>query len=340
MQYRELGKTGLRVSITGFGGIPIQRVSNEEAVEIVRKAKELGINFIDTARGYTNSEEKIGLAIAGDRDYWVLASKSMARDAVTFRRDLQTSLANLKVDYLDLYQFHNIASYEEYDRIFAEDGAYAEALRAQKEGLIHNIGITTHKNFIAVKAVESGMFSTIQVPFNAVESQFLEAIELAVKNGVGVIIMKPLAGGALRRADLALRFFLDYPISSVIPGMQSIEEVEANARVGNEAVKLNNEEREELREMAESLGNHFCRRCEYCLPCPQGIKIPSNFIFHGYLTRYNLQDWALDRYNSMTYKADDCIGCGVCESRCPYELPISEMLKEVARDFAQYQASK
>jgi predicted aldo/keto reductase-like oxidoreductase len=337
MEYKKLGATDLNVSVIGFGGIPIQRVSSEEAIELFNVAKENGINFIDTARGYTNSEVKIGLAIKSVNNNWVIASKSMARDREAFLNELETSLTNLGLESIDLYQFHNIGSEEDYDKIMSPDGAYKAALEAQKSGKIRYIGMSTHKPDIAMRAVKSDKFVSIQVPFNAVEDQFLPAIELANKNNIGVIVMKPLAGGAITNASSALKYILDYPVTVVIPGMQKVSEIIENAKVGDKSRVFSEQERKELNLFANNLGSKFCRRCEYCLPCPEGIKIPFNFILHGYLTRYNLKEWAINRYYSQEINASACVECGVCETRCPYELPIREMLKEVSEDFEPYE---
>ncbi|MFP4456567.1 MAG: aldo/keto reductase [Clostridia bacterium] len=337
MEYRKLGSTELNVSVIGFGGIPIQRVSNDEAIQLFKLAKENGINFIDTARGYTNSEEKIGLAIKEVNNDWIIASKSMARDGLTFKKELAISLSNLGIDCIDLYQFHNLGSNEEYDKIMMQDGAYAAAKEAQAKGHIKHIGMSTHKPDVALRAVKSGKFVSIQVPFNAVEDQFLPAINLANKNNIGVIIMKPLAGGAITNASSALKYILEHPVSVVIPGMQKEQEIIENVETGDKSNTLSNIERENLMEFAKNLGNKFCRRCEYCLPCPEGIKIPSNFILHGYLTRYNLKEWAIERYFNQEVKASACVECGICETRCPYNLPIRDMLKDVKNDFAPYE---
>lgn len=330
--YRRLGRTGLKVSAVGFGGIPIQRVSNDEAAQLLAVAQQAGINFIDTARGYAASEEKIGFAMSQVGGEWIVASKSMQRDAAGFRSELEQSLRLLRRAYIDVYQLHNVSSAEAMEQVFAVDGAYRAALKARDEGLIRYVGFTSHKPQFVEEALNRGGFDTIQVPYNPVESQFTEVIRRAAEQDVGVIVMKPLAGGALGQvADLSLRYILENEdVSTVIPGMQSLDEVRQNSVVVEDFRPLNQEERDRLTRVAEELGQEFCRRCEYCLPCPQGIKIPTVFIFEGYYSRYNLQDWALERYNALPAKASACVECGLCEERCPYDLPIRKMLKRVA----------
>lgn len=334
MKYRKLGSTGLEISVVGFGGIPIQRVSKEEAVKLLQVAKDNGINFIDTARGYASSEAKIGYALEQVKGDFIIASKSMARDAKGYTEELKQSLENLRVNCIDLYQFHNVSSEQAYEQVMGDNGAYEAALKAQQQGLIKYIGFTSHKVDLARKAVESGKFATLQVPFNAVEDHFLEVLELAYKKNIATIIMKPMAGGSLDSGDLALRYILEYNVTTVIPGMQKIEEIIENSSVGNSYKPLTKTEKTKLQEVAKQLGDKFCRRCEYCLPCPQGIKIPAMFILDGYYSRYNLQEWATERYRSLDVTAADCIDCGLCETKCPYQLPIRDMLKEVASHFS------
>lgn len=330
MRYTKLGSTGMNVSVLGFGGIPIQRVDKEQAVEILTVSKEHGVNFVDTARMYTDSEEKIGEYFRRrGRQGWYVATKSMARDYHGMLEDIKISLNNLACGYIDLYQLHNVATSADMDRVLGEDGAVAALEQAQKQGLIRHIGITGHKPEILEPAVGSRRFATLQVPFNALEQQALALMETARRQGMGVIAMKPLAGGALTVAAPALDFIMNSEVVDVaIPGMQSVEEVLQNCAVIEEGVSPR--QKQELEELINNLGTHFCRRCEYCQPCPSGLKIPAMFLFEGYYTRYNLKDWALERYATLPVKASDCTECGVCESRCPYDLPIREMLKQTA----------
>ena len=331
MEYRTLGKTGLRVSVVGFGGIPIQRVSAAEANAIVNRALDLGINFFDTARAYTDSEEKLGAALKARRKEAVIATKSMARTGEAMAADIKKSLETMGLDYIDLYQLHNVKSKRELDRVLSPDGALAALKEAKKEGLIRHIGITGHiKDFLSQTLVLEEI-ETVQFPFNAVETVGVqELLKQAGAMGKGVIVMKPLAGGALRNGNLALRYILEHDVTTVIPGMDSLQQVEENAGVGNAPLTLTAAERYALDEEVKTLGGAFCRRCEYCKPCGQNIDIPTVFLLDGYYTRYNLQDWARERYRALKAGADACIGCGECEERCPYNLPIRQMLAEAA----------
>lgn len=336
MKITELGRTGLKISRIGFGGIPIQRITADETVELFKLLKDLGINFIDTARGYTVSEEYIGKALeVVGRENFIIATKSMARTGDKLKEEFNISKKNLNIDCIDLYQFHNVKTPEEYETIISEGGAYEEALKLKDEGLISHIGITSHNKDLLDRIVDSKLFETIQFPYNPMERQGEESLKKAHANGMGVITMKPLAGGAIKNKNYSLRFSFEQDfVSVIIPGMASKEEVIENAQVGNSFTPLSDIERKVLMDEAKELGDHFCRRCGYCAPCTVGIDIPTNFLMEGYYKRYNLQDWATERYNNLKPNAKDCIECGVCEERCPYDLKIREMLKEVAKTFS------
>jgi hypothetical protein len=331
MNYNVLGKTGFKVSVIGFGGIPVQRVSADAAATIVNTALDRGINFFDTARGYTDSEAKLGAVLSRRRKEAVVATKSMARTREAMAEDIQRSLKELQVDYIDLYQLHNVKEKEALEQVLASDGALAALQEAQRDGVIKHIGITGHVKSILVEALKEADLATVQFPFNAVETDGArELFSQAEKTNAGVIVMKPLAGGALKNANLALRFIRQHPVSVIIPGMDSLEQVDENARAGEMTAALTVQEMKELEEDAGKLGSTFCRRCEYCQPCPQGINIPMIFLFDGYFTRYDMKDWALDRYRDLPVKAGECIQCGECEEKCPYSLPIRNMLAEVS----------
>ena len=326
---RKLGSTNIELNRVGFGGIPIQRITQEDTNLVINELINQGINFIDSARGYNVSEEYIGNAIEGKRDKFILATKSMSRSYDDMIRDVNISLNNFKTEYIDLYQLHNLKP-DEYDGIFDDDMAYEALLKCKEEGKIKHIGITSHSIDTIKKAVNSGKFDTIQFPYNIVEDQADEIFKEANKNGIGIIVMKPLAGGAIDNAKLAIKYILskDY-IDVVIPGMDSVNQVIENTSVLNN-LNITDEENLEIKDIIEKLGNRFCRRCEYCMPCPVGINIPMNFLLEGYYSRYNLKEWSKDRYKSLDVNASNCIECGKCESKCPYELPIREMLKDVS----------
>ncbi|MDO5690296.1 MAG: aldo/keto reductase [Tissierellia bacterium] len=337
MKMRRLGKTKLMVSVIGFGGIPIQHVDEKAAREIFQALAEAGINFVDTGRGYTTSESLIGRALKDHRrEDFIIATKSMARTYEGIRRDVETSLKQLDVEQIELYQFHNVRYEEEMDTIFGEGGAYQGIKEYLDQGVIKHLGITSHNRNILIPAMDTGVFDTIQFPFNAVENQAIEQFQYAIEKDLGVIIMKPLAGGALINKGLALRYAMEQPfVTTLIPGMNSVEQVMENAAVGNHFTPLNDEEKALLNQEVEELGDKFCRRCGYCAPCTVGIDIPTCFLMEGYYTRYDLKEWAIDRYSAIHPSAGDCIQCGDCEKRCPYDLPIINMLERVDQLFSK-----
>ncbi len=336
MKYKILGRTNLKVAAISFGGIPIQRDSIENTKEVVDKLEEYGMNYIDTARGYTVSEEYLGAALVGRREKFILATKSMARDYQSMKKDVEISLENLQTDYIDIYQFHNVKS-EELDVIFSENGAYKALKEAKENKKIGFIGATFHNVDALKKAIDvyGDIIDTVMFPYNIVEIQGEKTLLEAKEKGIATIAMKSLAGGNLDNYDLALRFIEESGVIDVqIPGMGNAEEVDKNAVVFNNLKPLSQEEKSEVLKIREELGNEFCRRCGYCLPCAVGINIPSNFLFRNYLLKYEgLADWARERFAAMDVTAKDCIECGECEVRCPYDLPIRKMLKEVAIAF-------
>lgn len=335
MDYVTLGKTGLKISRMGFGGIPIQRIDAQGTKELIHKMADAGVNYIDTARGYTVSEEYLGYALEGVRDKFVLATKSMARTKDAMAADIEKSLGNLRTEYIDLYQVHN-PSMEQLEQVMGEGGALEALKEAQAAGKIGHIGLTAHSAAVFERALELGWVETIMFPYNIVESQGEELIARCKEKNIGFIAMKPLAGGAIENASLAIRYICaNDNVTVVIPGMAEEKELEQNLRACLDASPLSEEERKEIAGIREQLGSNFCRRCNYCAPCTAGINIPSVFLFAGYLERYDLGDWARDRYNSLAVKASACVECGECETRCPYHLPIREMLKKCAQEFGE-----
>ena len=288
MEYVTLGKTGLRVSRMGLGGIPIQRVDAAGAAALLEAVEAAGINYIDTARGYTVSEELIGQAIEGRREKFILATKSMARTQEDMARDIETSLRNLRTDHIDLYQIHN-PNLQQLEQVCAPGGA-VEALQAAKAaGKIAHLGLTAHSLEVFQRGLELDWVETIMFPYNIVENQGTELMEQAAAKGVGFIDMKPLAGGAIEDAALALRFVLSNPhVSIVIPGMYEPQEVSQNAAAAGDSSPLSDEELGKMEQIRQELGTNFCRRCNYCAPCTVGIDIPSNFLMVNYLRKYDL----------------------------------------------------
>ena len=333
MEYRILGKTGLKISRLGFGGIPIQRIDAEGTRTLMHQLKAAGVNYIDTARGYTVSEEYLGYGLEGIREDFVLATKSMARTKEAMAADIDISLKNLRTDYIDLYQVHN-PSEAQLEQVLAPGGALEALLEAKAAGKIRHIGLTAHSLEVFKKALELPWVETIMFPYNIVENQGEKQIKACKEKNIGFIDMKPLAGGAIEDATLALRYICaNENVTVVIPGMADPKELEQNIAAVADTSPITAEEQAKFQEVRSSLGTQFCRRCNYCQPCAAGISISNAFLLAGYLNRYGLADWAKFRYDSLPKHASDCIGCGACENRCPYNLPIRQMLKQVAKDF-------
>lgn len=335
MNYHILGKTGLRVSEMGFGGIPVQKVDAATATAIMDALLKEGINYIDSARAYTVSEQLIGEGIRGRRDKFILATKSGAVTAEDMARDIEISLKNFGTDVIDLYQIHNPAP-AKFEAVMGKGGALEALLEAKRQGKIRHIGFTTHYVELFEKALEMDCIETIMFPYNLVETQGEELIARCREKNVGFIVMKPLAGGALENVDLAMRFIAaNKNISVTIPGVESPEQVHENVKAFVDAAPLSDADKAEIERIRRELGSNFCRRCNYCAPCTAGIAIPSVFLFGGYLERYGLEEWARARYESLPVKASACVECGACEERCPYHLPIREMMKKYAGKFGK-----
>jgi len=333
MEYRILGKTGLKISRLGFGGIPIQRIDAEDTKVLMHQMKEAGINYIDTARGYTVSEEYLGYALEGIREHFVIATKSMSRTKEAMAADIETSLKNLRTDYIDLYQVHN-PSPAQLEQVIAPGGALEALQEAKKAGKIGHIGLTAHSLDVFQKALEMDWVETFMFPYNIVETHGEKLIAECAKRNIGFVDMKPLAGGAIEDATLALRYICaNDAVTVVIPGMAEIQELEQNIAAVNNTAPITAVEKAAFLEVRNQLGTNFCRRCNYCQPCAAGINISACFLFEGYLQRYGLGEWARGRYATLPVKASACIGCGACEDRCPYHLPIREMLKKVSAQF-------
>ncbi|HSG28567.1 MAG TPA: aldo/keto reductase, partial [Candidatus Krumholzibacterium sp.] len=275
MEKRILGRTDMNVSVVGFGGIPIQGLSFEESEKVILHAADSGINFFDSARGYTDSEEKIGRALRSRRHDIYLSTKAMSRDAASMRGELETSLKRLGTEMIDLYQMHAVGSTGQLERILGPGGAYEVLARAKEEGKVRWIGVTGHSKPVLLEAVASGRFDTVQFPFNPIEREWeTELMPVAKAAGMGTIGMKPIAGGAIRHPALSIRYTLTRGMDVSIPGMDSIGQVDENSAAGMSLEPLSDEEISLLEEERDFWGEKFCRRCGYCLPCPAGLNIP------------------------------------------------------------------
>jgi len=341
LETRRLGRTGIEASLLGFGGIPIMRVGMEEARDAIAEALASGVNFIDTARGYGDSEEKIGHALQslGARPF--LASKSPKRDSDGMLEDFGVSLANLGVESIDLYQVHCVNTDEQYTKVLGPGGALEALNKLKAEGKLRHIGFTTHSLTMAAKAVESGIFDTIQVLYNFIEPEAGdEVIPLAIEKDIGLLAMKPFAGGCIDRCDLALRFALSNPGVIAIPGMATVDEVRKNVEVARHPKGLSGDELKIAAEEKERLGTVYCRRCDYCQPCPS--EIPIAFAMHIPSIRKRMGDAMMqtDFIKGVHEKVGNCTECGECEDRCPFDLPVRDLIKEARQTLDEVLQSK
>ena len=324
-----IGKTGLEINRLGFGGIPIQKVDEKQAVETVLHAVEKGVDFIDTSRMYTTSERRIGLALQQTDKRVVLASKSRSRTSETVREDLETILKELRLDYIDLYQCHFVSNDEEYRQIISPGGALEGLVQSKKEGLIGHIGITSHSLDLVDKILDEGHFETIMVCFSFLEPKAIEKIiPKAFEKNIGVIAMKSFSGGVIENPKLALKYALSHPGIVLIPGVEHKDLFDENWDVFQGSHELTDLENQEIKEIQELYDKSFCRRCDYCQPCSEEIPIQMVMGLRSALKRFGkgfLQEgWPKEAME----KARNCSECGECLDRCPYQLPIPDMIKE------------
>lgn len=334
MEYTTLGRTGLSVSRTSFGVLPIQRVSFDEARLLLRKGFEHGINFYDTARGYSDSEEKIGYALADVRDRLFLATKTHARDGAELVASLETSLRNLKTDHVDLLQFHNPPT------VCAPgdpDGRYEAMLAAQAQGKVRFIGITNHRLDVARAAVQSGLYDTVQFPLSAISSDAdLALVDECRAQNVGLIAMKALSGGLLTHAPSAFAFLRQY--ANVVPiwGVQREHELDELLALEADPPALDAAMWEIIRRDRDELAGEFCRGCGYCLPCPAEIPIPMAARMSLLLRRMPWQPLLSEEWQQQMARIDDCTHCGQCASRCPYGLDTPDILPRMLDDYRNF----
>lgn len=329
MERMVIGRTGLEAYRLGFGGIPIQRVSEAEAVETVLQAVRLGVDFIDTSRVYTTSEHRIGLALKQTDRKVILASKSLSRRCDDVRMDLETSLRELQKDYIDLYQCHFVRDEADYRNVTAPGGALEALGKARNEGLIGHIGISSHSLDVLDHALDDGFFDTIMVCFSFLEPLAAEKlIPKAREKNIGVIAMKPFSGGVIENAGLALKYALSQPGILVLAGAEQKDLVDENWKVFQEGQRLTEIEKKEIGEIQKRYEKAFCRRCDYCQPCTEEIPIQMVLGIRSMVKRMGKGILQKGRHREGIEKGRKCTDCGVCTTRCPYELPIPELIRK------------
>ena len=331
-----LGSTGLSVTKTAMGCLPLQRCEKDYAVRLLQAAYEGGIRYFDTANAYTDSEEKIGLALADVRGEIVLSTKSQARDRAGVLVHIENSLKMLRTDHIDLFQFHNVPEMPSPDE---PDGAYAGALEAKRRGWIDHIGVTTHRVGVAEDCIASGLFETLQFPFSYISSE--RDLALADKcraAGMGFIAMKGLAGGLLQNARACHAFMKGYDNVVPIWGIQRFEELEEWLAVAAEDPDMDDELAAVIRKDRQELAGSFCRSCGYCMPCPVGIEIRNCARMDRLLRRSPWKQYFTPEWQAKMDRIEDCLGCRQCASRCPYGLDTPNLLKYMLKDYRAFYA--
>ena len=336
MRKTRLGRTDFLVSAIGFGGIPVTRLSMDEGAILVRHCFDKGINFFDTAPLYGDSELKVGAGVEGVRDQVVLATKTFKRRKSETAEDLEKSLTRLRTNYIDLYQFHNVADQETLEAVLGPDGAYEAALEAREAGKVRHIGLTSHNLEVAVRACKTGVFSTIQIPFSLIEHDPAEKLfPSAREQDMGIIAMKPMGGGLLERADLCFRFLQQYQDVVPIPGVENAAEVDENIKYYAKAHPLSEQDRTDIETIRNELGTRFCHRCGYCQPCAQGVEVWKVLLFKAQVKRFPAQ-MAIDMGREAMKQAEQCVQCGECADKCPYELPVPDLISESLDYFRRF----
>lgn len=339
MKTLTLGKTGLVVTKPAMGCLPVQRCDKKDAVKLLRAAYEGGINYYDTANAYTDSEEKIGLALADVRDKIIISTKSAAKDKAGVIAHIENSLRMMKTDYIDLFQFHQVAAVPDKED---PNGPYAGALEAKARGLIGHIGITSHRIDVAEACIADGSFETIQFPFSCISSERdLALAEKCRAAGLGFIAMKGLAGGMLTNARACTAFMNMYDNVAPIWGIQSMAELEQWLKLSAEEPQMDAELDAFIKKERQELSGSFCRSCGYCMPCPMGIEIRNCARMNMLLRRSPWQQYMTEEWRAKMERINDCIGCRSCSSKCPYELDTPNLLKYMLKDYREfYEAHK
>ena len=333
-----LGQTGLTVSEVGFGGIPLIRLEDGEAERVVRSAFERGITFFDTANAYKDSEGKIGRALEDVRDRVVLATKSFKRDWASLSEDLENSLRQLRTERIDLFQLHQISREAEWEELTRPGGVIENLEKARNKGKIGHIGFSSHSLDMALRLVRSGAFATVQFPFNFIEREPLDELHPAAKEaGMGILAMKPFAGGAIDNGSLAFAFLRQYPEAIPIPGFDSLASVEEIVSLYSRPNQMSEAEEERMEAYRRELGRRFCRRCEYCQPCPNGVMV-TMAMGYPFIASRMAPSTAVEFARKAMETVPLCEECGECENKCPYDLPIVQMIRENYELFERHRA--
>ena len=329
-----LGHTGIEIEKNGFGCLPIQRISKEDAAYLLRKAADGGMNYFDTARAYSDSEEKLGYAFAGMREQVVIATKTMAQTGEALRKDLEASLKALNTGYIDVYQFHNPAFVP---RPGGEDGLYDAALEAQVQGKIRHIAITNHRLAVAHEAIDSGLYALLQFPYSYLAGpQEQELVDKCKKNGMGFVAMKGMAGGLIRDGMAAAAWMAQQPGVVPIWGVQHEWELDQFLSCVPDAPAMTEAHQAVIEKDRAELTGDFCRGCGYCMPCPQGIEINQCARMSLMLRRAPAAGWLSQEWQENMKRIEQCLHCGQCSSRCPYGLDTPRLLEENYRDYQTY----
>jgi len=327
MEKVRLGRTNLRVKKMGWGGIPIQRVSEQEGIAVVQAVVEMGVNLLDTARGYTNSEYRVGWALKQANKPVILSSKSPVRTEKIYE-EVQESLRQLQVRKIDIYHLHNVSKVEDYKKVMEPGGAYEGLKRAQAEGLIDHIGLTSHSLDLLEKVLQEDHFDVIMACYSFLEPEAAAKVfPLARARDVGILTMKPFSGGVIEDAGLALRFVLSTPDIVPIPGMETMDMARENWKIFTAGHPLSEEDRAGIQQVRQQFDRQFCRRCDYCQPCSEGINIQLMMGLKSVIRRFGSSD-EISWIKGLTEKARNCTECGDCLPRCPYQLPIPELIKK------------
>jgi len=329
-----LGRAGLVVNKNGFGALPIQRLTKEEAAVILKKAQKNGITFFDTAVGYSDSEEKIGYALSDVRDQIYLATKTPAKNGEDLKKDLETSLSRLKTDHIDLYQFHNPSFVP---KPGDGTGLYEAMLEAKKEGKIRFIGITNHRLAVAIEAVESGLYDTLQFPFSYLASEKdIDLVRLCEKNNVGFIAMKGMSGGIITNGAAAYAFMNQFDNVLPIWGIQREKELDEFLSYDDNPPSLSGDVKELIEHDKVELSGNFCRGCGYCQPCPAEIEISLSARMSWVLRRMPSERFLTPEWQEKMERIENCIHCNHCVNHCPYGLNTPELLKQNLIDYREY----